>query len=227
MVERIITGPLHTNTYIFATGRKSCILIDPGYDAKEIWQSMERINMTPHTMVFTHGHIDHTAGALEILEHYQSKGCEIKVGIHRKDAPYLKEDAREINRSFLPVENDEADRVFDDLFRPRPNVDFYYKDGDILPESDLAVLHVPGHTPGSVCFFSESSNALFSGDSLFFDGLGRTDIQGGDEKALMKNLQKKIFILPPQTMVYPGHGPLSTLERETREDSFKTNHGLI
>jgi hydroxyacylglutathione hydrolase len=227
MVERIITGPLHTNTYVFATGRKTCILIDPGSDAEAIWQSMERINMLPHTMVFTHGHIDHTAGASGILEHYRAKGCEIKVGIHRKDAEYLKDEAREINRSFLPTDNEEADKVFDELFGPRPKPDFYLKEGDTLPESDLTVIHTPGHTPGSICLFSETSNALFSGDSLFFDGLGRTDIQGGDEKTLLRHLRKKVFTLPPQTMVYPGHGPLSTLERETREDSFKTDHGMI
>ncbi len=183
--------------------------------------------MTPHTIVFTHGHIDHTAGAAAIIEHYREKGCEITVGIHRKDAEYLKEDAADVNRSFLPPENKEADEVFQDMFGPRPKPDFYFKEGDTLPESDLQVIHIPGHTPGSVCFFSETTNALFTGDSLFFDGLGRTDIQGGDGDKMLKLLEKKVFSLAPQTVIYPGHGPLSTIERETREDSFKTDHGMI
>jgi hydroxyacylglutathione hydrolase len=227
MVERIITGPLHTNTYIFATGRKSCLLIDPGHDAVAIYRSMERINMTPHTIVFTHGHIDHTAGAAEIIEHYREKGVEITVGIHTKDSAFLGTNGREINRSFLPADNKEADEVFQDLFRPRPEPDFVFQEGDCLPESDLEVIHVPGHTDGSVCFFSESSKALFTGDSLFFDGIGRTDLTGGSYEEMLTHLQNKVFTLPGETRLYPGHGPLSSLERETRNPEFKTNHGMI
>lgn len=227
MVERIITGPLHTNTYVFATGRKACILIDPGVDSQAIWKNMERINIIPHTIVFTHGHIDHTAGAREIIAHYRDKGHEIRVGIHEKDADYLQPGSEELNRSFLPPNNGEADQIFEQMYcEPYPQ-DFTISDGDILPESDLIALHVPGHTPGSLCFYSEASNALFSGDTLFFDGLGRTDIQGGDAEHMLQQLREKVFSLNPQTMVYPGHGPLTSIEREIREESFKTDHGMI
>ncbi|AHC16175.1 Hydroxyacylglutathione hydrolase [Salinispira pacifica] len=227
MVERIITGPLHTNSFVVSTGRKSCLLIDPGVDAEKIWQSMERINLTPHTIVFTHGHIDHTAGALEIIEHYREKGVEIRVGIHSSDADYLGLNGEEINRKLLPVNNEEADEVFTQLFKPRPQADFYFSDGDSLPESDLQVIHTPGHTEGSVCFYSEVNSALFTGDSLFFDALGRTDYTSSNKDDLLNVLNSKIFQLPPETRIYPGHGPLSSLEREIRDDSFKTNHGMI
>jgi hypothetical protein len=85
---------------------------------------------------------------------------------------------------------------------------------------DLVVLETPGHTPGSVCFYSEKEGILFSGDTLFFDGVGRSDLPGGSEKKLRESIQKKIAVLPPETRVFPGHGPFTTVEREKRGNVY-------
>src|SRR5271169_5887811 len=85
---------------------------------------------------------------------------------------------------------------------------------------DITVLETPGHTPGSVCFYAEKEGILFSGDTLFFDGVGRTDLPGGSEKKLKESIQRKIAVLPPETRVFPGHGPFTTVEREKRGNVF-------
>src|SRR5271169_3199361 len=85
---------------------------------------------------------------------------------------------------------------------------------------DITVLETPGHTPGSVCFYAEKEGILFSGDTLFFDGVGRTDLPGGSEKKLRESIQKKIAVLAPETRVFPGHGPFTTVEREKRGNVY-------
>jgi glyoxylase-like metal-dependent hydrolase (beta-lactamase superfamily II) len=101
-----------------------------------------------------------------------------------------------------------------------PKADVRLKDGDHLFNMDIVVLETPGHTPGSVCFYAEKEGILFSGDTLFFDGVGRTDLPGGSEKKLRESIQKKIGILPAETRVFPGHGPFTTVEREKRGNLF-------
>ena len=101
-----------------------------------------------------------------------------------------------------------------------PKADVRLKDGDHLFGMELVVLETPGHTPGSVCFYAEKEGILFSGDTLFFDGVGRTDLPGGSEKKLKESIQKKIAVLPPETRVFAGHGPFTTIERERRGNPF-------
>ena len=85
---------------------------------------------------------------------------------------------------------------------------------------DLGGDRDPGHTPGSVCLWSSKEGILFSGDTLFFDGVGRTDLAGGDEKKLRASLQQRLMVLPPETRVFPGHGPFTTIEREKKTNPF-------
>ena len=101
-----------------------------------------------------------------------------------------------------------------------PKADVRLKEGDRVFDMDLVVLETPGHTPGSVCFYSEREGILFSGDTLFFDGVGRSDLPGGSEKKLRESIQKKIAPLPPETRVFPGHGPFTTVEREKRGNPY-------
>jgi hypothetical protein len=101
-----------------------------------------------------------------------------------------------------------------------PRADVRLKEGDRVFDMDLVVLETPGHTPGSVCFYAEKEGILFSGDTLFFDGVGRSDLPGGSEKRLRESIQKKIAVLPPETRVFPGHGPFTTVEREKRGNVY-------
>ncbi|MFW5783809.1 MAG: MBL fold metallo-hydrolase, partial [Spirochaetota bacterium] len=117
----------------------------------------------------------------------------------------------------------EAMKVFDELWEELPKPTFFLKDGDPILDTDFVTVHTPGHSQGSVCLYSEERNAVFSGDTLFFKTVGRTDVVGGDLSKLTKSIRKTLFELPPETRLFPGHGPNSTLEREIANNDFAPN----
>ena len=210
MVERVIVGPLHTNTYIVSAGKKECIIVDPGSDVDHIFARLEALNMKPVAIVLTHGHLDHTAAAEQIRAAHDG----IPIAIHEADAELLRGSSRERHLETLRLLTPDADNVLDQLYSELPEPDFFLKDGEAVLDSDLAVLHTPGHTPGSVCFYSEERHALFSGDTLLFAGIGNTDQAGSDREGLLTSIKDKLFRLPEDTRLFPGHGPLSSIERE-------------
>ncbi|WP_052078422.1 MBL fold metallo-hydrolase [Spirochaeta lutea] len=221
---------MYTNTYIVSIAKKECIVIDPGADPGFIKASLDKINMTPKAIIFTHGHIDHTSGAKALQRAYKEKEPNLLVWMHEADFPFLDPDNSQrdqLNRLFLPGDNPEADRVFEDLYQDLPHIDSFLSHGDIIPETDLQVIHTPGHTPGSICLYSEERSALFTGDTLFFDAIGRSDFPGADEQVLMESIQTKLLVLPHETRIFPGHGPFSTIERELRDNQMKTDHGML
>jgi glyoxylase-like metal-dependent hydrolase (beta-lactamase superfamily II) len=223
MVERIIVGPLYTNTYAISTGKKECILVDPGADSEEILSRLEVLNVVPVAIVFTHGHLEHTSAAQEIIDHYSEREMKIDVGIHRSDRPYLPPKGKETNAALFRPFGKEATKVFKALYRELPKPTFFLKDGDPVLDTDFVVLHTPGHSQGSVCLYSEDREMLFSGDTLFFKTVGRTDVVGADLKKMTKSIRSRLFELPPETRLFPGHGPNSTLEREIEFNDFEPN----
>jgi len=220
MIERIIVGSLHTNCYFFSFNKKDCLIIDPGGDAEKIIASMEVLNMIPVGIVFTHGHFDHTVAATAIKDHFLTKTRKLKLAIHSLDRTYLGRAAERNNRKHFTILGDDAEKEFELLFSPIPEPDVLLAEGDDVFKSGLKVIETPGHTPGSICLYSKKDDILFSGDTLFFEGIGRTDLPGGNERAMQKTLKEKILRLPPQTQVYPGHGPLTTLEREFKGNPY-------
>lgn len=113
--------------------------------------------------------------------------------------------------------------LFDELNIPLhllPAADILLEEGDTLFDSSLTVIHTPGHTPGSISLYSEPQNFLFSGDTLFFENIGRTDLPGGDSKAIIRGIKDKLMSLPDETRVLPGHGPLTSIERERKTNPF-------
>ncbi len=226
MVERIIVGPLHTNTYVVSTGKKECLLIDPGDEIDLLIQRLESINMTPRAIIFTHGHLDHTSAAQGIIEHYREKG-EMAIGIHPDDAEFLGRKSRERNRKTFAIFGEPGESYFENTYCELPKVTFFLEEGEQILDTDLTVMHTPGHTPGSVSFYSESRKYVFSGDTLFFKGIGKADFAESNEKALLDSIQSKLLTLPPDTRLFPGHGPSSSIERESRNQSFSTNHSMF
>ncbi len=213
MIERIIVGLLHTNAYIFSTGKKDCILIDAGSDPRKILRELEILNLIPRIMVFTHGHLDHVAAAGTMKTHYESQGLKLPIAIHAADAKYLGSASESVHRvSFQHLGTD--DGFFETLYSPLPAAEIELQEGDTILDTDLTVIHTPGHTEGSICLYSESQEILFTGDTIFFKGIGRTDLPDGSGRTILESIKKKLFHLPPQTRIFPGHGPYSVLERE-------------
>lgn len=224
MVERIVVGSLHTNTYVVSTARKECILIDPGDEAQTIYRQLTALNMVPQAILLTHGHLDHSAAALGIREYYEH---DIPIGVHEKDAFLLGPESFDRHRSMFESLGDEGIALFERLYVALPPPDFYLKEGEPVLETGLSVIHTPGHTPGSVGLYSEQDEALFSGDTLLFKAVGPTEGPESDHAALIDSIMQKLFELPDNTRLYPGHGPFSTLEREKRNNIALRNEGVI
>ncbi|UCC68878.1 MAG: MBL fold metallo-hydrolase [Armatimonadota bacterium] len=199
-VATLTLGALATNCYlVWEEGCASALLIDAAGDAREIVGAARQRALEIGLLVNTHGHTDHTE-ALAALK--DSTGAEL--AIHELDAPMLA-DAMLSGAAMWGFSHEEtaADRLL--------------REGDTIavPASDieLSVLHTPGHTPGSICLLGEG--ALFSGDCLFAGGMGRVDLPGGDESKMMISLSR-LAQLDPTLVVYPGHGPATTIGDEVR-----------
>jgi hydroxyacylglutathione hydrolase len=216
MVERVVVGPVKTNCYIYSSSKKECIIIDPGWDEAEIASRIDVLNMVPMGIALTHGHLDHIAALGRLKTLYEQRGYKLLVAIHTSDRKFLGPKAAEAHGEYLEAGEGGIFGDFPEL--PKPDVKL--KDGEKVLDTDLVVIETPGHTPGSVCFYSEREGILFSGDTLFFEGVGRTDLHGGSEKKLRDSLTKKVMVLPPETRVFSGHGPFTTLEREKRGNPF-------
>ncbi len=215
MLERIIVGPLYTNAYIVSTGKKECIIIDPGDEAEKLCNRLESLNLIPQAIICTHGHLDHTSAAVGIQSHYRhERDHHVPIGIHTKDAEFFGHDAESRHQDcFFPL-GDDATRVFEQLRPGIPDADFEITIGEPILGSDLVAIATPGHTPGSVSFYSETRGVVFSGDTLLFKSVGRTDLNGGSGDELLKSISSVLYALPPETRLFPGHGPFSSIERE-------------
>ncbi|MDR1933566.1 MAG: MBL fold metallo-hydrolase [Spirochaetales bacterium] len=220
MLERIIVGELYVNCYIYFTGKKECFLIDPGADADTIIKTLMSLNMTPKAMVFTHGHLDHIAAAQEILSRFESPAAGISIAVHKADSQYFGKRAGEKHRTSFASMGPGGEAFFESLYRGIPAANVLLEEGDSVLNSDLRVIHTPGHTRGSISLYSENKKILFTGDTLFCEGIGRSDLPGGSAKMLSNSILKKLYTLPPETRIFPGHGPQSTLEREMNYNPY-------
>lgn len=199
---RVEVGELQTNCYLFfdAAGGE-CLVIDPGGEPDRIRAAIERGNLQPRAVVLTHGHPDHAGAAGALAGRFA-----IPLWVHAADEREMRsESGRGLAAMFGLDDPPPAGRLL--------------ADGDILAAGTLKlkVIHSPGHTPGSILLHGEG--LLFSGDTLFKGDVGRTDLPGGDEEALRRSLDR-IRGLPPRTVILPGHGEPSVLERELEENPY-------
>ncbi|MBF0217504.1 MAG: MBL fold metallo-hydrolase [Candidatus Omnitrophica bacterium] len=198
-VKRFVGGPIQTNCYVVHdTASLDGVLIDPGFYAGEITGYIRDKGIKILFTVNTHGHYDHITA---------NGSFGYPVLIHESDRDYLSSGGGLLGLfpgvSFKPVE-------------PAG----FLKDGGVidLGSTRLEIIHTPGHTPG--CVSIKCGEVLFSGDTLFFEGVGRTDLPGGDHRSLVKSITDKLFKLPDGTKVLPGHGPLTTIGHEKTANAF-------
>lgn len=200
LIKRIVVGPLESNCYLFGDeATKEIFVIDPGGDYRKIKSVIDKDGLKPKAVINTHGHGDHIGANNEF---------GIPVWIHRLDADFLKDPSKNLSGAFgFPLKTETASRLLEE--------------GDILKigKYSLEVIHTPGHTPGCICLKSEG--VIFTGDTLFCEGIGRTDFAYGSEEDIINSIKEKLFTLDDDYIVYPGHGPDSTIGRE------KTNNPYI
>lgn len=199
-------GPWESNCYIVGCGEtKEGVVVDPGADAKKILNRVEKLRLKINKIILTHGHPDHISALAEVQ---QATGA--KVLIHRADAGMLT-DARS-NLSFLMGEGMEMNPA-----------DVFLEDGDTIQVGNitLEVMHTPGHSAGGICLKC-ARDVVITGDTLFAGSVGRSDFPGGSHTQLINSIKAKLLKFPPETKVYPGHGPASTIGEEMRHNPFLT-----
>ena len=202
-VETITVGPLAVNCYIISDPvSNEAILIDPGSESKRIINLIEVRNLKLNSIINTHCHIDHIAEVKAIQDHFKTQFL-----IHKNELPLLE------------MLND-SDGLFGINVSGIPEVsDFLKPDQKIMiGKYTGTILFTPGHSPGGISL--SISNHVFVGDCLFKDSIGRTDLHGGNYDELITSIKTKLFSLPDDTLVYPGHGPLTTIQYEKNNNPF-------
>jgi hydroxyacylglutathione hydrolase len=203
ILETLVVGMIQANCYVLGDEQSGeAVVVDPGGDAPKILRKLTDRKLKPVAIVGTHGHFDHIE-ALASLK--RATGAPILV--HKGDLPLIQGMTGQAALFGVRVE-------------ASPPPDRFLEEGDRIAFGGYAleVLHTPGHSPGSVSLRLEKT--VFVGDLLFAGSIGRTDLQGGDYDTLIASVRQKIFTLPDDTLVYPGHGPETTVATEKRTNPF-------
>jgi len=203
ILEQVVVQPFGVNCYIVASREQSsAMLIDPGGDEAKIRKVLVKYTLEPALIVNTHGHIDHIGA---------DDAFDVPVYIHRRELELLQDPRRNLSDFLL------SPKTVSSKIHP-------VEEGDYIELQDirLEVIFTPGHTPGGMCLLMKKplEKILFSGDTLFYRSVGRTDFPGAGEAQLIKSIKEKLLILPDDTVVYPGHGPSSTIGRERKNNPF-------
>ena len=208
-LRTFVFNPVEENTYLLYDDTKECVIIDPGcYSPAEQAQLKEFIQekgLTVKHILNTHLHFDHCFGI-----NFVSNTYGVGLQAHKDDEEFLHR---------LP---EQAARFGFHVNEENPVISQYINEGDIISfgEQSLKAIHVPGHSPGSIVFYSEEYGCLFVGDVLFQQSIGRTDLPGGDYDTLINGIKAKLYTLPDETRVFPGHGPDTTIGFEKRNNFY-------
>lgn len=195
----LVVGPLGVNCFILGCEQtRQGVVVDAGDNADDIIAAVERRGLTIDRVISTHGHFDHVGANQAVLSHFGAK-----LLIHEADAPMLAR-AADVARSYgiAGVSS--------------PQQDGFLTDGMEITfgECRMTVLHTPGHTQGGCCLYLAAEKKIITGDTLFADSIGRTDLPGGNHEQLLASISTRLFTLPEDVTAYPGHGPETTIGHE-------------
>jgi glyoxylase-like metal-dependent hydrolase (beta-lactamase superfamily II) len=208
-IIRLTLGPMPNNVYLLGDDRSGdAVVIDPSFESEKVLQKAEEMGWTIRQVWLTHGHFDHLAGAKEIALAFDPP---LPIGLHPVDADWYNK-AGGAGQFGLSVPQP-----------PEPTL--WFEHGQSLglgPECSpiVEVLHAPGHSAGHVMFYCQSLKALICGDVIFREGVGRTDLPGGDMRTLLQTIREQVLTLPDETRLLPGHGPESTVGHERIHNPF-------
>lgn len=197
IIKTYIVGTLDTNCYVLADeSTKEAVIIDPGSSGDKILESIKSNGWNAVAILLTHGHFDHIGG----IENIKNQ-LNIPVYAHQDEKTILENPEGNLSHSFSRFNlKTVADHYFND--------DFIFQFG---ADITLKMIHTPGHTPGGVCYYYEKESLLISGDTLFYLSIGRTDFPYGSLRDLMNSINNRLFTLPENTKVFPGHGDSTTI----------------
>jgi hydroxyacylglutathione hydrolase len=207
ILEIICVGPLDVNCYLAGSSTtREVFIIDPGDDLQKVRDKIVSADLIPRAIINTHGHIDH-AGGVSLLK----EQLGIPYYLHEAECPLLEA---------LPAES----VMFGLNLTGIPKPDMLLHDDQTLCAGDTVfkVIHTPGHSPGGICLLSGGN--LFSGDTLFAGSVGRGDLPGGNFHQVIHSIKNKLLCLDDQIVVYPGHGPTTSIGREKRYNPYLTGH---
>ncbi|KAB8128443.1 MBL fold metallo-hydrolase [Gracilibacillus oryzae] len=202
-IKKLTLGPLQTNCYI-VHNQTEALIIDPSFDGEYIINTIDKLKLSAKAILLTHAHFDHIGALEEVRSHYN-----IPVYIHAIEKGWLRDPSLNGSSRFgmKPVVCKEAEH---ELTEGKMNIGNF----------SIDILHVPGHSPGSLAFVFHQSSFAIGGDCLFREGIGRTDLVGGNFEEIQKSIQEKLFLLPDSFTVYPGHGPKTTIRHEKSNNPF-------
>ena len=207
-IKKFTFNPFQENTYVLINENKQAIIVDPGmYEISEFdlfFKYLTDEEIIPILLVNTHTHLDHLFGNAAVMLKYK-----IPLAFHEKDKPVF---------NAAPT----AGAMYNMLFVTSPPPTFYLKEGQVLKlgNDQFKILLTPGHSPGSVCFYHDEQKILISGDVLFKQSVGRSDLPGGDYDTLMNSIKTELLPLHNEVVVYSGHGPETTIGEERKFNPF-------
>ena len=203
-IEQYCVGQVATNCYFIINNEtKEMLIVDPGDSAQMLADRIRRENLEPKAVLLTHGHFDHAMAAEELAEMFG-----IKIYAHEAEKDTLKDPGKNVSMMI----------GLRDVYQ----ADVFVKDEEILELAgmELKVLHTPGHTAGGCCYYLEKEKALFSGDTLFCQSVGRTDFPGGSMSGIVRSIKDKLMVLPDEVKVYPGHMDRTSIGAERAHNPY-------
>lgn len=204
LIDKIVVGSYAANCYLVADeATKEAIVIDPGAEPERIYQKISENAYKVVAIVLTHGHGDHIGAAKAIREKTSAP-----IWIHHDDAVMLEDAAKNLTSTMGKSISFTADKTIG------------HREMYAVGSHKYKVIHTPGHTRGGICLFFEKENVLFTGDTLFYGSIGRSDLDGGNHKQLIQSIVTELMPLGEEVSVYPGHGASTRIGFERKKNPF-------